>query len=176
VFGTLLTWMEENQKQVFTIATANDIDGLPPELLRKGRFDEVFFIDLPTPQERATILAIHLTKHHRDYRDFDMASHAGASEGFSGAELEQAVVSALYLAFAEGENARMEDRHLAAAIAESRPLSQSVAGKIERLRAEARLKWRWASGAPEERSGELRDVAMAEPPPVAKKAKRVFEV
>jgi ATP-dependent 26S proteasome regulatory subunit len=176
VFGTLLTWMEENQKQVFTIATANDIDGLPPELLRKGRFDEVFFIDLPTPQERATILAIHLTKHHRDYRDFDIARHVGASEGFSGAELEQAVVSALYLAFAEGESTRLEDRHLAAAIGESRPLSQSVADKIERLRAEARLKWRWASGVPEERSGELRDVAMVEPPPVPKKVKRVFEV
>ncbi|MCX6623223.1 MAG: AAA family ATPase, partial [Acidobacteria bacterium] len=176
VFGTLLTWMEENQKQVFTIATANDIEGLPPELLRKGRFDEVFFIDLPTPQERATILAIHLTKHHRDYRDFDIATHTGASDGFSGAELEQAVVSALYVAFAEGENTRLEDRHLAAAIAESRPLSQSMAGKIERLRTEARLKWRWASGVPEERGGELKDVAMAEPPPVPKKVKRVFEV
>jgi ATP-dependent 26S proteasome regulatory subunit len=176
VFGSLLTWMEENQKQVFTIATANDIEGLPPELLRKGRFDEVFFIDLPTPQERATILAIHLTKHHRDYRDFDIARHAGATEGYSGAELEQAVVSALYLAFAEGPEARLEDRHLEKAISETRPLSHSVAHKIERLRAEAREKWRWASGAPESRDGQLKDVAMAEPPPVARKVKRVFEV
>jgi SpoVK/Ycf46/Vps4 family AAA+-type ATPase len=176
VFGTLLTWMEENPKQVFLIATANDIEGLPPELLRKGRFDEVFFIDLPTPQERANVLAIHLTKHHRDYRDFDIARHATASDGFSGAELEQAVISAMYLAFAEGENARLEDRHLEKAISECRPLSQSMAARIERLRAEAREKWRWASGAPEERGGELRDVAIAEPPPVPKKPKRVFEV
>jgi len=177
VFGTLLTWMEENNKQVFVIATANDIEGLPPELLRKGRFDEIFFIDLPSPQERATILAIHLTKHHRDYRDFDLPRHTAASEGFSGAELEQVVVSALYAAFAEGEKTRLEDRHLERAIAESVPLSQSMAQKITRLRAEARNKWRWASGSPEERADrEVRDVAMAEPPPVPKKPKRVFEV
>lgn len=176
VFGHLLTWMEENQKQVFTIATANDIDGLPPELLRKGRFDEVFFIDLPAPQERATILAIHLTKHHRDYRDFDIVRHSGATEGFSGAELEQAVISALYLAFAEDAEARLEDRHLGRAIAETRPLSVSVAAKIDRLRAEAREKWRWASGPPGGRDEGIQDVAMAEAPPVAKKAKRVFEV
>lgn len=86
VFGQLLTWMEENTKQVFTIATANDIASLPPELLRKGRFDEVFFIDLPSPQERATILAIHLTKHHRDYREFDLTPislRARGSQGLS---------------------------------------------------------------------------------------------
>jgi len=177
VFGTLLTWMEENQKQVFTIATANDIEGLPPELLRKGRFDEIFFIDLPSPQERATILAIHLTKHHRDYRDFDLPRHAEAAADFSGAELEQVVVSALYDAFSEGESSRLEDRHLERAIAQSVPLARSVAGKIERLRVEARDKWRWASGAPEDRAETaVRDVAMVEPPPVPKKPKRVFEV
>ena len=93
VFGTLLTWMEEKQSPVFTIATANDIDGLPPELLRKGRFDEVFFIDLPSPQERANILAIHLTRHHRDHKDFDLSRHVHATDGFSGAEIEQAVVT-----------------------------------------------------------------------------------
>ncbi len=177
VFGTLLTWMEENKKQVFTIATANDIEGLPPELLRKGRFDEIFFIDLPAPQERATILAIHLTKHHRDYREFDLTAHTAATDGFSGAELEQIVVSALYDAFAEGEHARLDDRHLAKAISESVPLSQSLAKKIARLRTEARDKWRWASGTPEERTdATVRDVAMAEPPPVPKKPKRIFEV
>jgi SpoVK/Ycf46/Vps4 family AAA+-type ATPase len=174
VFGTMLTWMEENQKQVFTIATANDIEGLPPELLRKGRFDEVFFIDLPTPQERATVLAIHLTKHHRDYRDFDLASHAAASEGFSGAELEQAVVSALYDAFSEGEDARLEDRHLARAIAATVPLSQSMGPKIGRMREEAK-KWRVASG-PEVASQEVQDLMISEPLPVPKKPKRVFEI
>lgn len=177
VFGTFLTWMEENTKQVFTIATANNIKSLPPELLRKGRFDEIFFIDLPSPQERATILAIHLTKHHRDYRDFDLARHAAATEGFSGAELEQVVVSALFGAFAEGENARLEDRHLEKAAAESPPLSKSMPKEIGDLREEARQKWRWASELPDARAtGEVRDVAMTEPPPTPKKPKRVFEV
>jgi SpoVK/Ycf46/Vps4 family AAA+-type ATPase len=176
VFGTLLTWMEENDKPVFTIATANDIEGLPPELLRKGRFDEIFFIDLPTPQERANILAIHLAKHHRDYRDFDLARHVRATEGFSGAELEQGVISALYAAFAEGEEAKLEDRHLEQALAESVPLSQSMGPKIARLREEARTQWRPASGGPEAAPAEVSEVALAEPPPAPKKPRRVFEV
>lgn len=175
VFGTLLTWMEENDKPVFTIATANDIEGLPPELLRKGRFDEVFFIDLPTPQERANILAIHLTKHHRDYREFDLAALVAATEGFSGAEIEQAVISALYKAFAEGENAKLENRHLTAAIAETVPLSRQMANRIELLRREAADKWRPASSEGLS-AAEVKDAALAEPPPVARKRKRIFEV
>jgi ATP-dependent 26S proteasome regulatory subunit len=174
VFGTMLTWMEENTKQVFSIATANDIEGLPPELLRKGRFDEVFFIDLPTPQERATVIAIHISRHHRDYRDFDIARHVSASDGFSGAELEQAVVSALYEAFAEGEETRLDDRHLEKAIAQTRPLSKSMERKITALRAEAQTKWRRASSDAD--TAEVRDVAMSEPPPVPKKPRRIFEV
>ena len=174
VFGTLLTWMEENDKPVFTIATANDIQGLPPELLRKGRFDEIFFIDLPTPQERANILAIHLTKHHRDHRDFDLTGHVAATDGFSGAEIEQLVVSALYAAFAEADDAKLEDRHLEQAVAQSVPLSKSMGQKITALRTEAREKWRNASPEPEaEQPGE---VALAEPPPAPEKRRRVFEV
>ncbi len=176
VFGTLLTWMEENRKQVFTIATANDIEGLPPELLRKGRFDEIFFIDLPGPQERANILAIHLTKHHRDYRDFDLGRHVQATDGFSGAEIEQAVISSLYGAFAEGDDTKLEDRHLEQAITTTMPLSQSMGPRIALLRNEAE-KWRRASPGPEEsQASELSDVAMPEPPPVPKKPKRVFDV
>jgi len=175
VFGTLLTWMEENQKPVFTIATANDIEGLPPELLRKGRFDEIFFIDLPGPQERANILAIHLTKHHRDYRDFDLATHVQATDGFSGAEIEQTVVSALYLAFAEGEDTKLADRHLQQAVATSVPLSQSMGQRIGILRAEAKDKWRPASGGEAAARVEA-ELAIAEPPPVPKKPKRVFDV
>ena len=174
VFGTLLTWMEENEKPVFTIATANDIEGLPPELLRKGRFDEVFFIDLPTPQERANILAIHITKHHRDYRDFDLPALVVATEGFSGAEIEQAVVSSLYRAFGEGEETKLENRHLASALSESVPLSRSMANRVAILRQEAKEKWRPASNEPE--TGPVKDVGLAEPPPVPKKVKRVFDV
>lgn len=176
VFGTLLTWMEENRKEVFTIATANDIEGLPPELLRKGRFDEVFFIDLPSPQERANILAIHLSKHHRDYRDFDLGQHVMATDGFSGAEIEQLVVSALFDAFAEDEKSRLEDRHLQQAIKNTVPLSQSMGTKIAKLRQEARTKWRLASseeaGAGKGKPGE----AVITPPPAPEKKKRIFEV
>jgi len=176
VFGTLLTWMEENQKQVFTIATANDIDGLPPELLRKGRFDEIFFIELPSLRERVSILAIHLAKHHRDPRDFDLAHHADAANEFSGAELEQAIVSALYEAFAEGDNAKLEDRHLEKAIASTVPLSQSMAAKIKQLTEQARLKWRSAAAAEPASGAPASDLALTEPPPVAKKPRRVFEM
>ena len=175
VFGTLLTWMEENSKQVFTIATANDIEGLPPELLRKGRFDEIFFIDLPTPQERANILAIHLSKHHRDYREFDLATHALATDGFSGAEMEQVIVSALYMAFGEGEETRLADRHLAQAIAQTVPLSKSMAPRIDALRREATEKWRSASGASPEGST-VPDASFAETMPQPKKPKRVFDI
>ena len=175
VFGTLLTWMEENQKPVFTISTANDIEGLPPELLRKGRFDEIFFIDLPAAQERANILAIHLTKHHRDYRDFDLAAHVQATEGFSGAEIEQAVISALYMAFAEGEDTKLSDRHVQQAIGTTVPLSQSMGQRIAALRAEAQDKWRPASGGAEAERAEA-ELAIAEPPPAPKKPKRVFDV
>jgi ATP-dependent 26S proteasome regulatory subunit len=176
VFGTLLTWMEENTRPVFSISTANDIEGLPPELLRKGRFDEIFFINLPAPQERANILAIHLSKHHRDYRDFDLAAHVQATEGFSGAEIEQAVISALYMAFAEGEDTKLGDRHLQQSITTTVPLSQSMSQRITILQAEAKEKWRPASGGAEAAAGEVRDVGLAEPPPPPKKPKRIFDV
>ncbi len=177
VFGSLLTWMEENRKPVFTVATANDIEGLPPELLRKGRFDEIFFIDLPNPQERAMILAIHLAKHHRDPRDFDLARHVAATEGFSGAEIEQAVVSALFAAFAEGETSRLEDRHLEQSIRDTVPLSASMPDRIARLRQDAEKKWRLASSAV--KPAEPIDAAAfpeSEAPPVPQKRRRVFEV
>ncbi|MFB3788413.1 MAG: AAA family ATPase [bacterium] len=177
VFGTLLTWMEEKTKAVFVVTTANDIEGLPPELLRKGRFDEIFFIDLPSPLERANILAIHLTKNHRDYRDFDLSPHVAASEGFSGAELEQVVISALYEAYAEGEKSRLENRHLEKAIRTSVPLSKSMASKITKLRYEARDQWRMASSGEDGGKDQvIGEVSMGEVPPVHTKPKRVFEL
>src|SRR5690606_35092304 len=100
VLGTLLTWMAERRADVLLVATANDIDALPPELVRKGRFDEIFFVDLPTPAHRADILSIHLRKRGLDPQRFDIARLVAATEGFSGAELEQAVVAALYAAHA----------------------------------------------------------------------------
>jgi ATP-dependent 26S proteasome regulatory subunit len=99
VFGTLLTWMEEKTRPVFVVATANDISRLPPELLRKGRLDEIFFVDLPTPHYRAEILAIHLKRRQRNPDDYNITELVRVTEGFSGAELEEMVVSALYEAF-----------------------------------------------------------------------------
>lgn len=137
VFGTFLTWLQEKTAPVFVIATANNIQQLPPELLRKGRLDEIFFVDLPTKEERAEILNIHLRKHHRDPENFDLDKLAGAAEGFSGAELEEAVISALFDVFDSQTNLSTEA--LLRAINETVPLSTTVKEEIERLR-------QWASG------------------------------
>jgi SpoVK/Ycf46/Vps4 family AAA+-type ATPase len=148
---------------------------LPAELLRKGRFDEIFFVDLPTLRERASVLAIHLTKHHRDPRDSDVARLAQLSEGFSGAELEQAVVSALYAAFGEGTETQLADRHLEAAIGETVPLSQSMGPRITQLRKDAATRWRLASPPETEAAVGALDLS-AEPPPVPSRRKRIFDV
>ncbi|GIH07154.1 hypothetical protein Rhe02_52210 [Rhizocola hellebori] len=134
VFGTILTWMQEKTKPVFVVATANDVAALPPELLRRGRFDEVFFLDLPTDAERREIISVHLRKRGRDVRSFDVAHLSRISEGYVGAELEQAVIDAMYRAFSDnGRDITTED--VAAAITALVPLSQSQKETIENLRA-----------------------------------------
>lgn len=133
VFGSLLTWMEEKTKPVFVVATANDIKSLPPELLRKGRMDEIFFVDLPTTQERAEILMIHLARRQRDPAQYDIARLAHATDGMNGAELEEVVISALYEAFAEAER-ELTTEHLARAAGEIVPLSRSRSREISALR------------------------------------------
>jgi SpoVK/Ycf46/Vps4 family AAA+-type ATPase len=137
MFGSLLTWMQEHEAPVFLIATANDIDALPPELLRKGRFDGIFFVDLPPVATREQILAIHLRKRDRDPQKFDLARIASVSEGFSGAEIEQAIASAMHDAFDQREEVTTE--HIVRAIESSPPLSVTMAERIAQLRA-------WASG------------------------------
>ena len=109
VLGTLLTWQQEKQTPVFVVATANQVDALPPEMLRKGRFDEIFFVDLPQIHEREEILRIHLKRRQREVDDETIAEVAHATEYFSGAELEQVVVSAMYAAFAENRELDRED-------------------------------------------------------------------
>ncbi|MBL8957104.1 MAG: AAA family ATPase [Myxococcaceae bacterium] len=143
VFGTLLTWLQEKTAPVFVVATANRIDALPPELLRKGRFDEIFFIDLPTANERADIFRIHLAKRRRAPESFDVAKLAAAAEGFSGAEIEQAIVSALYDAFADG--AQLSQAGIEKSLAETVPLSRTMVEEIARLRDWAKLRTRKAS-------------------------------
>lgn len=136
MFGTLLSWMQEHRHPIFLIATANNIEALPPELMRKGRFDEIFFVDLPNAANRAGILKIHLQRRQRDPGDFNLPELAHAAEGFSGAELEQVIMASLYRAFAE--DSELENRHILAEIAATRPLSVVLGEKIANLRAWAK--------------------------------------
>ncbi len=137
VFGTLITWMQEKTSPVFVVATANNIDVLPPELLRKGRFDEIFFVDLPNRHERREIFEVHLARRreHR-LREFDLDALAESSEGYSGAEIEQAVIDAMYVGFEARREFDSEDirRCLAASV----PLSRTKSTEIDALR-------RWAA-------------------------------
>jgi SpoVK/Ycf46/Vps4 family AAA+-type ATPase len=137
VLGTFLTWMAEKTTQVFVVATANDMTSLPPELVRKGRFDEIFFIDLPNPAVRAAILEIHLANRGLDSANFDIDVLGAAMDGFSGAEIEQAIVSALYAAHAQKQT--LATRHILNEIRMTRPLSTVLREQIEGLR-------QWAAG------------------------------
>ncbi|NIP99763.1 MAG: AAA family ATPase [Nitrospinaceae bacterium] len=132
VFGTFLTWMQEKTKPVFVIATANDIESLPPELLRKGRFDEIFFIDLPKEGERRTIFDIHFGLKKRDPKKYDVPRLAGETDKFSGAEIEQAILSAMYKAFAENREFTTED--VLDCVKETVPLAVTAQEKIAHLR------------------------------------------
>lgn len=132
LFGTLLTWMQDHEAPVFVIATANDIGALPPELLRKGRFDEIFFVDLPDKDTRKKIFEIHLRKRRRDPEQFNLDALAEVSEGYSGAEIEQAVLSALHEAFAR--NTDLKTNLILSVLQTSPPLSVTMAEKVESLR------------------------------------------
>jgi len=132
LLGTLLTWMAERKTKVFLVATSNDIERLPPELVRKGRLDEIFFVDLPDAKSREEIFRIHLKRRKQDPATFDMPSMLEKCEGFSGAEIEQAVVGALYAAHAAGE--QLATANVIAELERTRPLSVVMAEKIAYLR------------------------------------------
>ncbi|HEY8586779.1 MAG TPA: AAA family ATPase [Rhodanobacter sp.] len=136
VLGYLLTWMAERKAKVFVVATANAVQELPAELLRKGRFDEIFFVDLPRPPVREQIFALHLSRRKLDPAGFDLAALATASDGFSGAEIEQTIVSALYDAAANG--AAPDQPTLLNALTQTRPLSVLMREQVDALRAWAR--------------------------------------
>ncbi len=137
VLGSLLSWLQEKRSQVFVVATANDVTQLPPELLRKGRLDEMFFVDLPNQQERETIWGIQIARYGRKAVQYDITALAMASEGMTGAEIEQAVVDSLYGSFAESREPGMLD--LTLAVSATVPLSKLMSEQITGLR-------RWASG------------------------------
>jgi len=132
ILSTLLTWMAERKSAVFMVATANDIQSLPPELMRKGRFDEIFFVDLPDPETRKVIFSIHLKKRGLNPDDYDFTRLLPASEGFSGSELEQAVVSGLYSCV--GGSGILTNERLLNALHATKPLSVVMAEQIEALR------------------------------------------
>ena len=129
--------MSERHQPVFVVATANDITRLPPEMVRKGRFDEIFFVDLPSPTNRCEILTIHLRKRCLEPREFDLEALSQASDGFSGSEIEQAIVSAMYTAHAQGRTVSQED--LLEEIRQTRPLSVVMAERVAEIRD-------WAAG------------------------------
>lgn len=138
VLGTFLTWMQEKKKPVFVVATANDVSVLPPELLRKGRVDEIFFVDLPASKAREEIIKIHLQRKKREPENFDLDSLAKMSRGFSGAELEEALKEAMFTAFDEGEELTTE--HFQKAIKKTYPLSKTMGETISSLRSWARAR------------------------------------
>ena len=173
VFGTFLTWMQEKTKPVFVIATANNIHSLPPEMLRKGRFDEIFFVDLPTSKERADILLLHIKKRLRDKQvigDFKLDKgmldrFAHLTEGFVGAELENVVVAALFEAFSENRSITTDD--FEKAIRNTVPLAVTQAEQIHAIRQWANL--RAVSATSTEQRSEYTP-APAPPPPAAESA------
>ncbi|MBN1974253.1 MAG: AAA family ATPase [Sedimentisphaerales bacterium] len=132
VFSTFLTWLSEKQQPVFVVATANDVTMLPPELLRKGRFDEIFFIDLPSFLERKEIFKVHLTKRKMNPEEFNIDELSYASSGFSGAEIEEAIVSAMFDSFYQKE--KLSLGRLIDSIRQAVPLSKTMSEDIEQLR------------------------------------------
>jgi AAA+ superfamily predicted ATPase len=137
MFGTLLTWMQEHRQPVFLVATANDIEALPPELLRKGRFDEIFFVNLPSLSARKEIFRIHLLKRKRDPEQFDLELLAKEYEGYNGSEIEQAIISALHECFSGQTDLTIDT--IITAIKNSPPLSVTMKEKVDDLCA-------WAKG------------------------------
>ena len=137
VFGTFLTWLSEKTSPVFVVATANDITQLPPELLRKGRLDDIFFVDLPAEEERTEIFRIHLTRRGRQPENFDIKALVAASGNFSGAEIEESIISALYDAFYAQHDLTTED--VLETLHQTVPLSKTMDEHLSRLR-------NWAEG------------------------------
>ena len=163
VFASFITWLQEKTAAVFVVATANRIEDLPPELLRKGRFDEIFFVDLPDEGERREIFEIHIRKRKRKPEDFDLTALARAAVGYSGAEIEQVIVAALFDAFDAGRDIAQDD--LLRNIQESVPLSRTMSEQIEELRFWASTRARNASSPDREKPEPEAKIKATEPPP-----------
>jgi SpoVK/Ycf46/Vps4 family AAA+-type ATPase len=143
VFGSIISWMQERKRSVFLVATANDVTGLPPEFLRKGRFDEIFAVDLPSESERKAILTIQLKARKRDPKKFDLDAICALSNTFTGSEIEATLDEALFRAF--DQNKQLETQHLLDSTKEIVPLAVTAKEQIENIRAWARSRARFAS-------------------------------
>ena len=158
IFSTILTWMQEKTSPVFVVATANNINLLPPELLRKGRFDEIFFVDLPNEEERKKIFEIHLAKKNQNSQSFPMEMLSKKTEGFNGAEIEECIKEAMFAAYVETpENPILKAIHIVDAINKTVPLSTTMKEQISALR-------QWASTRAKNASVEISVIQRKEMP------------
>jgi ATP-dependent 26S proteasome regulatory subunit len=151
IFGSFLNWMQEKKSPVFVVATANDVSQLPPELLRKGRFDEIFYVDLPNQKEREQVWEIQIKNYGRDPKDFDTVQLAKATEGYTGAEIEQVFVEALYQGF--DQEKEPTDLSIAGLLVDAVPLSKLMGEQIEGLRKWAKGRARAATSLTAEKRG-----------------------
>jgi SpoVK/Ycf46/Vps4 family AAA+-type ATPase len=156
VFGSFISWMQEKKSPVFIVATANDVSQLPPEMLRKGRFDELWFVDLPDQKEREAIWSIQIAKYRRNPKDFDAMQLARATEGLTGSEIENVFVDALFKAFEAGQEPT--DLTVATVLGEFVPLSKLMAEQMNGLRNWAKGRARSATSLQAEAGG-LRRIA-----------------
>lgn len=146
IFSTILTWMQEKNTPVFVVATANNINLLPPELLRKGRFDEIFFVDLPTKEERKNIFSIHLLKKGQDPSNFALEKLSEKVDGFNGAEIEECIKEAMFEAYIQNPKTPiLQTKHIIDAIEATVPLSQTMKEQITNLREWAKTRAKNAS-------------------------------
>jgi ATP-dependent 26S proteasome regulatory subunit len=168
IFSTILTWMQEKTQPVFVVATANDISLLPPELLRKGRFDEIFFVDLPNEEDRKSIFSIHLAKKNQKTENFGLDKLAKESAGFNGAEIEECVKEAMFAAYTEDPyEPKLQIMHLLNAIKDTVPLSKTMKDKIDFLR-------KWAKNRAKQAGKEnLENIANADIVPLTKTEKEL---
>jgi AAA+ superfamily predicted ATPase len=172
VFSTILTWMQEKTKSVFVVATANDISQLPPELLRKGRFDEVFFVDLPSSNERKSIFKIHLEKNGHKSKGYSLDKLAEESIGFSGAEIEESIKEAKFTAYIENkESPKLMINHILSAIRDTVPLSVTMKEQIDFLRKWAKSRAKYAGDEFNENI-EIKDIPLTK---VERELNRHFE-
>jgi SpoVK/Ycf46/Vps4 family AAA+-type ATPase len=152
VFGTVLTWLNEVKKPVFVVATANNIANLPPELKRKGRFDEIFFIDLPDMPTREEIFRIHIKRSREFVDELDLAQLSERTDGWTGAEIEQAIKDARFRAFADG-NRPLEQKDILESISRCTPMSEGMKDVIDEMRNEADIIGQRASSRKKTKKG-----------------------